>query len=174
MALILLIGVPALEIWTLAQIGERIGWVDTLLALLGVGVLGVALARNEGLMVVERIRGAVAQGLMPEREILDGLLVLLAGALLVLPGFVSDALALLILFPVTRPAFRAVLRRRLRGRLQRVARVQVRRPPGQDGPFPPGMDPFTQRPRPPVRPDPTLPPELPGADTDSQPPAGPK
>jgi UPF0716 protein FxsA len=138
MVLLLLIGLPALEIWTLAQIGSRLGWVDTLLVLVVVGVLGAALARNEGLRVVERMRAAVAEGRMPEREIVEGLLVLMAGALLVLPGFVSDVLGLAILFPLTRPLFRAWLARKLRGRL-------VRRgpppgwPPGPPGP--PGSEP---------------------------------
>jgi UPF0716 protein FxsA len=120
MGLLLLIGIPALEVWTLAQIGHRLGWFETLAALVLVGVFGVALARNEGLLVVERLRAASAAGRPPEREIVDGLLVLIAGALLILPGFVSDALALLILFPLTRPLFRAWLTRKLRAR-RRIA-----------------------------------------------------
>ena len=138
MVLLLLIGLPALEIWTLAQVGSRLGWVDTLVVLVLVGVLGAALARNEGLRVVERMRGALAEGRMPEREIVDGLLVLAAGALLVLPGFVSDVLGLLLLFPLTRPLFRGWLARKLRGRM-------IRRgpPPGwPPGPSaPPGSEP---------------------------------
>ena len=132
--LLLLIGLPALEIWTLAQIGSRLGWLDTLLVLVLVGVLGAALARNEGLRVVERLRNAVAAGRMPEREIVDGLLVLVAGALLVLPGFVSDVVGLAILFPLTRPLFRAWLAGKLRGRL-----VRPRGPWPPDGP--PGAGP---------------------------------
>jgi UPF0716 protein FxsA len=140
MVLLLLIGLPALEIWTLAQVGSRLGWVDTLVVLVLVGVLGAALARNEGLRVVERMRGALAEGRMPEREIVDGLLVLAAGALLVLPGFVSDVLGLLLLFPLTRPLFRGWLARKLRGRM-------IRRgpPPGwpPGPPAPPGSEPPT-------------------------------
>jgi UPF0716 protein FxsA len=119
MVFLLLIGLPVLELWTLAQIGARFGWLDTLLVLVLIGVLGAALARNEGLRVVERLRESVAAGRMPEREIVDGLLVLVAGALLVLPGFVSDAVGLLLLFPLTRPLFRTWLARKLRGRLNR-------------------------------------------------------
>lgn len=135
MAFLLLIGLPALEIWTLATVGSRFGWLDTLVVLVLVGVLGAALARNEGLRVVERLRTAVAAGRMPEREIVDGLLVLIAGALLVLPGFVSDVVGLLILFPLTRPLFRGWLARKLRGRLNR-------RGPWQPGPPPPYGPPY--------------------------------
>jgi len=145
MMLLLLIGLPALEIWTLATIGARFGWLDTLVVLVLVGVLGAALARNEGLRVVERMRSAVALGRMPEREIVDGLLVLIAGALLVLPGFVSDVLGLLILFPLTRPLFRAWLAQKLKGRLR------------PRGPWPPG-------PPPPYGPPPGRPPTPPGGE----------
>lgn len=118
---------PALELYLIITIGARIGVLNTVLVIIGTGVLGTALARNEGLMVLEKIRRAVARGEMPQDSIVDGLLILVAGALLVTPGFFTDALGLLALFPLTRPLIRRPILARLR------ARMVTRRPGGAPG-----------------------------------------
>ena len=111
--------VPALELYLILTVGSRIGVLNTVLVIIGTGVLGTALARNEGLLVLEKIRTAAARGEMPQDSIVDGLLILVAGALLVTPGFFTDALGLLALFPLTRPLIRRPILARLRARMVR-------------------------------------------------------
>lgn len=116
--LLLFIGVPAAELWLILEVGGRLGAIPTFAAIVLTGVLGVTLARQEGLAVLERIRRAVAEGRMPDRELVDGLLVLLAGALLLTPGFLTDLVGLFILFPLTRPFVRALAFRLLKDRMR--------------------------------------------------------
>jgi len=126
---LLFIVVPAVEIALLIEVGDRIGGWNTLLVIIATGVLGAALARNEGLIVLERIRRVLEQGRMPQNEIVDGLLILVAGVMLLPPGFVTDALGLLILLPVTRPLFRRFVLKRLEERIIRIDQIHPPGPP---------------------------------------------
>ena len=117
--LLVFIVIPAVELFLILQIGGRIGLLATALTIIATGVLGVALARSEGLLTLERIRRALAEGRMPAAEIVDGLLILVAAAVLLTPGFLTDAVGLLILFPLTRPFFRALVLTWLAKRMDR-------------------------------------------------------
>jgi UPF0716 protein FxsA len=77
-----------------------VGW--TLLALLGLSLLGALLLRREGVRAWRAFSGAVAEGRPPGREVLSGMIVLLGALLIIVPGFVTDVLALACLVPVTR------------------------------------------------------------------------
>ena len=119
-----------------------IGW--TLLLLLGLSLLGLVLLRREGSRALRSFQLAVADGRPPGREVLSGMLVLLGAVLIVLPGFVTDVLALLCLLPFSRRLIGRVLVgwALTRGRAT-VLRVSSTRgpgtvPPGRDGPVPPG------------------------------------
>jgi UPF0716 protein FxsA len=122
-----------------------IGW--TLLLLFGLSLLGLVLLRHEGSRAWRSFQLAVADGRPPGREVLDGMLVLLGAVLIVLPGFVTDVLALLCLLPFSRRWIgRGLVAWALtRGRTT-VLRVSSTRgpgtvPPGRDGPpgpVPPG------------------------------------
>jgi UPF0716 protein FxsA len=79
-----------------------------------VSIVGVWLAKRAGLGVVQRLRQAQAEGRPPSREVVDGALILLAGALLLLPGFVSDVVGIALLLPPVRAVVRPVILRRLR------------------------------------------------------------
>jgi UPF0716 protein FxsA len=92
----------ALEIGLLILVGSHAGVLPTLGALVLSAVAGIFFARSEGLRVWRAYRDATLQGRMPEEGILSGLLVLVGGGLLILPGFLSDALGLLLLVPLTR------------------------------------------------------------------------
>ena len=106
---LLLLVVPLLEIFVVSQVGSAIGVWRTLALLFVSGALGVWLVAREGRKAWRSLREAVAQGLAPTRELADGALVLLGGALLVFPGFVTDVLGLFLVLPVTRPLARRAL-----------------------------------------------------------------
>ncbi len=110
MALLLLlafIAVPLIEIAVFVEVGEEIGALSTILATVLTALAGMALLRSQGLATLERARANLDKGVMPARELFDGVCLLLAGALLLVPGFVTDGLGLLLFVP----ALRAVLRR---------------------------------------------------------------
>ena len=131
MPYLLFILVPAAELMLILQVGSRIGPLYTLLLIVVTAVFGVSLAKSEGLLVLQRIRAALEAGRMPAQEMVDGVLILIAGALLLTPGFLTDAVGLLVLFPLTRPLFRRLALSRLE------LRVRGRGPEGGRGPWPP-------------------------------------
>jgi UPF0716 protein FxsA len=110
--------VPLVEIVLFIEIGSRIGTWTTLLIIALTAVLGATLAHREGLKTWWRIQDRLASGQMPGEELLDGVLVLIAGALLLTPGFLTDAIGFVMLFPVTRQVIKRWLRRRLTQRLR--------------------------------------------------------
>jgi UPF0716 protein FxsA len=84
-----------------------------------VSVVGAYLTKHEGFVVLRRLRAQLDAGRIPTAELVDGVLVLAAGVLLLVPGFVTAGLGLLLLFPPTRSVFRAFLRRRFGVRVYR-------------------------------------------------------
>ena len=103
---------PIIELFVLIKTGQAIGALNTVGLLIVVALVGSALVKREGMKVWNRFVTAVQSGQSPTKEIADGVCLLLAGALLIAPGFVSDVLALLLLFPPTRAIFRRFLMRR--------------------------------------------------------------
>jgi UPF0716 protein FxsA len=101
--------VPLLEIALLIQVGEVIGAWNTILLLIVVSIAGAVLAKREGMAVWRRFRSALERGHVPSTEILDGVLVIFAGALLLTPGFITDILALGLLLPPSRAVVRRAL-----------------------------------------------------------------
>jgi UPF0716 protein FxsA len=109
--LVLVVVVPIVEIWVIVQVGQAIGIVPTLVLLLADAVLGTWLFRREGRRAWVALREAIAAHRVPAKEVADGALVVLGGAFLLTPGFVTDVVGVLCLLPPTR----AVLRRALTG-----------------------------------------------------------
>ena len=150
--------VPLAELAVLIAVGDWIGLVPTLILLLVVSVVGAWLAKREGLAAWRRLQLALTQGRMPTVEVADGALILLAGALLLTPGFLSDVLGILLLLPPTRAIARRQLprlaeRRLRRRRGRRVVVDGTARPAGStritwgpaevaDRPPPPDRDPY--------------------------------
>jgi len=93
---------PLLELFVLIRVGSSIGASTTLLLVLAGGVLGVLCIRLAGLATALKVRERMALGETPNRDMLNGLLLVIAGGLLFLPGFISDTVGLLGLLPVTR------------------------------------------------------------------------
>ena len=102
--------VPLLEIILFIEIGSRIGTWTTLLIVAITAVLGASLAHHEGAKAWWGIQEKLYSGLMPDEELLDGLLILIAGSVLVTPGFLTDAAGFLLLYPGTRQAVKRWLR----------------------------------------------------------------
>jgi UPF0716 protein FxsA len=110
--------VPLLELVVLVEVGRLLGWVPTLAILLVAGALGAWLARLQGLRVVRAVQAELAAGRMPAEQLLDGALVLVAAALLLTPGLVTDLCGLLLLAPPLRGLARRALAARIRRRLR--------------------------------------------------------
>jgi UPF0716 protein FxsA len=105
--------VPFIEIFVLIKIGSVIGALNTILLLITMAVLGTLLARLEGLRTLRQIQTSLSEGQVPAEELIDGVLIFIAGVLLVIPGILSDLLALILLVPFSRTHFKRWLRRRL-------------------------------------------------------------
>jgi len=103
---------PIVELWVIVQVASSTGVLNAIGLLVLVSVVGAWLVKREGLGILRRIGEETAAGRIPGKEIVDGLLVLFAGALMLTPGFVTDALGLSLLFPPTRVLVRAVATRR--------------------------------------------------------------
>jgi UPF0716 protein FxsA len=109
--------VPIAELYVLLQIGQAIGVLPTIALLILDSVLGSWLMRSQGRAAWMRFNRALAEGRMPGREVIDGVLIIFGGALLLTPGFLSDIVGLVLLLPPTRAIVRGVLVRRFGGRL---------------------------------------------------------
>ena len=108
--------VPFVELFVILQVGHAIGALNTLALLILVSMVGAWLVKREGISVLRRAQERMAEGAVPGRELVDGVLILLAGALLITPGFLSDVLGVLLLLPPVRAALRGLVTRRLRRR----------------------------------------------------------
>jgi UPF0716 protein FxsA len=98
--------VPVLEIWLLIQVGSVIGGWQTVGLLIADSLLGAWLVRREGRRAWRSLQEALREGRMPDRELADGGLVLVGGALLLTPGFLTDVFGFLCVLPFTRPMMR--------------------------------------------------------------------
>ena len=115
---VIFIGVPFAELYVLLQVGHAIGVLNTLALLILVSIVGAWLAKREGLGVIRRMQAALEAGRVPGKELIDGFLILLAAALMLAPGFLTDICAILLLLPPVRAVVRAELRRRFARRIE--------------------------------------------------------
>lgn len=118
--LILFTVVPAVEIGLFVRIGGQIGAAATIAVVLFTGVAGAALARSQGTRVLRQIQEALGRGQMPTDELVEGALVLFGGALLLTPGFLTDAFGVSCLLPPSRKALAVLVKRWAARRVQRV------------------------------------------------------
>lgn len=100
--LLLFIIVPIVEIAVLLKVGAAIGWLQTLLIVILTAVIGTWMLRQQGLATALAVRQRMQSGQMPANEILEGVLLLVGGALLLTPGFVTDIFGFCCLLPPTR------------------------------------------------------------------------
>lgn len=91
-----------LEMVTFFLVASEIGWGWAILIVLGTAVIGAMVVRRAGVAVFRRVRQKVDQGQMPGSELSDGFAMLMAGVLLMTPGFIADLVGLLLLLPAVR------------------------------------------------------------------------
>ena len=100
--LILFIIIPIIEIYLFILIGGEIGIISTLLVVILTAVVGTYLLRIQGLVTLQKAQRMMEQGQMPAEALIEGILLLLAGAFLLTPGFFTDGVGFILLFPFTR------------------------------------------------------------------------
>lgn len=127
-----LLAAPVVEIYVIIQVGGAIGALPTLALLLATAALGVLVIRGQGVDLVRRAQVQVRAGEDPTPEMLDRLLIIAAGVLLILPGFLSDVIAVLLLVPPLRHMLGHDLGRRIARRVS--AAVRVATSPGATAP----------------------------------------
>ena len=101
--------VPIIEIVVLIQVGQVIGPWWTILLLVVDSMIGAWLIKREGRRAWQALRQQIRTGRMPHRELADAGLIVLGGAFMLTPGFVTDGLGILLILPVTRPVFRRLV-----------------------------------------------------------------
>jgi UPF0716 protein FxsA len=106
---LLFLVVPLVELYVIVQAAQAFGIGETIVVLVLMSVVGAWLVKQQGVSVWRRFNDTMRQGRVPHREIVDGALILFAGALLLTPGFLSDILGLFLLFPPTRALVRTVV-----------------------------------------------------------------
>jgi UPF0716 protein FxsA len=115
---------PLVELAVFVQVGQWIGYPEAILLLILISVLGIFVVRYQGIGTYRRVRGQIRAGIVPAADLVNGLIILVAGLLLIVPGFVSSIVGLLLLLPPVRGFVRALLRRRFSVRAaNRVVKV---------------------------------------------------
>ena len=108
--------IPLVEIYLLIKLGQNFGAITSILLVIFTGILGAYLARMEGLRTLFRIQETMREGRMPGEELLDALLIAIAGLVLITPGFITDVVGFLLLFPFTRMLANNWLKERMRAK----------------------------------------------------------
>ena len=116
--------IPFLEIYLIVKIGSHLGAFKTGMIVILTGFMGALLARFQGFQVMIKVRETLNRGEMPAEELLDALLILMAGIVLLTPGFLTDLAGLMILIPQTRLRFKRWLRKKIDEWIQ-VNRIDV-------------------------------------------------
>jgi len=102
--------IPLIELIILVKVGSYIGLWPTILIVVLTGIVGAALARYQGFIIINKIRSDVSSGRVPARELIDGLLVLIGGIVLLTPGFITDICGFFLLIPFTRNLIKGFVR----------------------------------------------------------------
>ena len=105
--------IPIIEIYLLIEIGSMFGALTAVTLVILTGFLGAFLARMQGLQTLYRIQDSLREGRMPSGELLDALLIVIAGLVLLTPGFLTDSAGFLLLIPTTRNSIKYWLQRKI-------------------------------------------------------------
>lgn len=123
---LLFLVVPIAELYVIVQVAGGIGVLETILLLIAISIAGAWLVKWQGLVTLARVQRRVASGQLPTAELVDGMLIILAGALMLTPGFLTDTVGLLLLLPPVRVPVRQLLLRRFRSNPPKVTARWVR------------------------------------------------
>lgn len=135
--LLAMIGVPVLEIAVFIKVGGQIGFWPTIATVIATAVIGTALLRRQGLATLIRAQESLQNGDFPVHEVFDGFCLLVAGALLLTPGFVTDGVGLLLFIPPVRAVLARVAWRYMvrHGRIDINSSAPGFGPSGPAGPY---------------------------------------
>ena len=114
-----IIVIPAMDIGLLLFSGKTLGVWPTLFFIILTGVIGAYLAKKEGLQTIRRAQEQLRYGQIPGEAVLDGICILIGGTLLLTPGFITDIVGFLLLFPPTRVPFKFFMKNSFRKRINR-------------------------------------------------------
>ncbi|MFG6116601.1 FxsA family protein [Halobacillus sp. MO56] len=117
--LLFILVVPALEIGLLVWVGNIIGPLWVVLLIILTGVIGAWLAKQQGLETINNFRQSMANGQVPQDTLLDGACILVGGAVLLTPGFITDAIGFLLLLPPTRAPIKRLIRKLIKRMMDR-------------------------------------------------------
>ena len=115
--LILFITIPVLELCIFMMLGSKIGIPTTLAIIIITAILGAWLTKSQGLKALTKYQSALSQGRLPHEEVMDGLLILIAGAVLLTPGFLTDAIGFSLLVPTIRSFIKGIAKAYLSGKV---------------------------------------------------------
>jgi UPF0716 protein FxsA len=133
--ILLFIVVPIAEIYVIIQVGQAIGALWTVLLLIADSIIGARLLTWQGRSAWRRFQDAVAAGRTPHNEVLDGVLIVIGGALLLTPGFITDVVGFCLLIPPTRALVRGLVARLARRRVAFTWGVATPPPRAGRGPY---------------------------------------
>jgi UPF0716 protein FxsA len=102
--------IPVMEIYLLVKVGSVIGTLNTVILVLISAFVGASLARSQGAATMQKVKLSLDQGRMPAEELLDAFMIFGAGLVLLTPGFITDAMGILLLIPFTRKYIKNWLR----------------------------------------------------------------
>ena len=120
--------IPAVELALLVYAGSKIGIPETLSIVIATAIAGAFLVRREGLGVLLRIQEDLGRGSFPANSLLDGAMVLVSGALLLTPGFITDLIGFLLVIPASRTVIKRIVVRLLRRHLENIS-IEIKPPP---------------------------------------------
>jgi UPF0716 protein FxsA len=127
--IILFIGLPILEFAVLIKLHGMVGFLPTVLLVLLTGIAGAALVRRQGVAMLFNIQKEMDAGHLPAPQMIDGVMILIAGALLITPGLISDCAGFSLLIPGVRKKIRFWLRKKLEEKMRRGSiQVNINRP----------------------------------------------
>ena len=115
--IVIFILVPVIELNVLIRVGESLGSWTTVGLVFLTAIVGVSLVRSQGISTLMQVQQKLARGEAPGQEIVEGMMLALAGLLLLIPGFVTDAIGLLLLTPITRTPVAGFLYKRMQVRV---------------------------------------------------------
>ena len=120
----LFIGLPIVELMLLFELHGAVGFGPTVLLVLSTGVGGATLVRRQGIAILMEIQQEMSTGNVPAPQMIDGVMILVAGVLLITPGLITDLSGFLLLIPFVREKIRFWLKRKLEEKM-RSGYVQV-------------------------------------------------
>ena len=132
--LILFITIPILELCIFWILGSRLGFPATLAIIVITAFLGAYLTKSQGLKALTNYQQALTQGKLPHEEVMDGLMILIAGAVLLTPGFLTDVIGFSLRVPNVRTIVKSILKQSLKNKVNIVSDTMGSPPADRNGP----------------------------------------